>query len=154
MKELIPAPLMNMNSKSQRELSVSQEAVDLLPAFIYPIPTKSADKFFLLVIINNNTESNHMIEARRPLFELGKVVGTPSALKKLEEAKLTPSDLLDRHIHGDYGDLHDEDREANENAVKDGERILSSYPIPGHVRIWVITEADRSSTTLLLPSEY
>jgi hypothetical protein len=95
-----------------------------------------------------------MIEARRPLFELGKVVATPAALKKLEEAKLTPSDLLDRHVQGDYGDLHEEDREANENAVKDGDRILSSYPIPGHVRIWIITEADRSSTSLILPNEY
>ncbi len=145
---------MNMNWKRQREFSVPQEAVNLLPVIIYPIPTNTADKFFQLVIINNNTESNHMIEARRPLFELGKVVGTPSAIKKLEEAKLTPSDLLDRHVHGDYGDLHEEDREANELAVKDGERILSSYPIPGHVRIWIITEADRSSTTLLLPHEY
>ena len=143
-----------MNWKRQREFSVPQEAVNLLPVIIYPIPTKSADKFFQLVIINNNTESNHMIEARRPLFELGKVVGTPAAIRKLEEAKLTPSDLLDRHVHGDFGDLHDEDREANESAVKVGERILSSYPIPGHVRIWIITEADRSSTTLLLPSEY
>jgi hypothetical protein len=95
-----------------------------------------------------------MIQERRPLFELGKVVATPAALKKLEEAKLTPTDLLDRHVHGDYGDLHDEDREANELAVKDGERILSSYPIPGHVRIWIITEADRSTSCLLLPHEY
>lgn len=143
-----------MNWKRQRELSVSQEAVGLLPVIIYSIPTKAADKFFQLVIINNNTESNHMIEARRPLFELGKIVATPAALKKLEEAKLTPSDLLDRHVHGDYGDLHEEDRQANERAVKDGERILSSYPIPGHVRIWIITEADRSSSCLLLPQEY
>ena len=95
-----------------------------------------------------------MIQERRPLFPVGEVVGTPSALKKLAEAKMSPSDLLDRHVHGDYGDLHEEDREANELAVKDGERILSSYPIPGHVRIWIITEADRSSTCILLPSEY
>ena len=91
---------------------------------------------------------------RQPLFELGQVVGTPGALQALEDTEQHPVELLARHVTGDWGDLPEEDIEENEFSVEHGFRILSAYRLPTGVRIWVITEADRSATTFLLPSEY
>ncbi len=88
------------------------------------------------------------------LFELGKVVGTPAALRLLEEHGKVPFDFLDRHVEGDWGDVGREDDLANFRAVKFGERIVSVYRVDGDGRVWVITEGDRSVTTLLLPEEY
>jgi hypothetical protein len=63
--------------------------------------------------------------------------------------------FLDRHVQGDWGDLDDEDRKLNDEALVDGSRIFSAYILKdGHTKIWCITEADRSSTCLLLPEEY
>ena len=89
-----------------------------------------------------------------PLFPLGQVVATPGALADIEANGLQPLDLLTRHYNGDWGTLDAEDKQANDEAVKLGNRILSAYPIASDVTIWIITEADRSSTTILLPSEY
>ena len=89
---------------------------------------------------------------RAPL-SLGRVVATPGALKLLTEAREHPFDLLARHATGDWGDLCAFDRRQNEIALRDGYRILSSYNAPAG-RIWIITEADRSVTTILLPEEY
>ncbi len=86
-------------------------------------------------------------------FPLGRVVATPGALKLLEEAGEDPSTYLARHASGDWCELGAHDRRENERSLKHGWRILSSYPI-GAERIWIITEADRSYTTLLLPQEY
>ena len=94
---------------------------------------------------------------RVPLFRTGQVVATPGALQTLELAGVNPMDLLARHVFGDFGDLCDEDNEANQRAVALGGRILSSYqvgPGPTKATIWRITEADRSSTCALRPSEY
>lgn len=95
----------------------------------------------------------------KPLFDLGQIVATPAALAALEEAKVSPSSLIARHVTGDWGDLTQADRQLNDDALKDGSRILSSYILPTKVKIWIITEASgdqgrRSSTTCLLPSEY
>lgn len=87
-------------------------------------------------------------------FPLGQVVATPGALDALDEVGIVPFILLHRHIQGDWGDLDIEDKEANNFAITHGNRILSAYNITDTVKIWIITEADRSSTTLLLPSEY
>lgn len=87
-------------------------------------------------------------------FPLGQVVATPGALDALDEVGIVPFILLHRHIQGDWGDLGDGDKEANNFAITHGNRILSAYNITDTVKIWIITEADRSSTTLLLPSEY
>ena len=87
-------------------------------------------------------------------FALGQVVGTPGALEALEASNQTASVFLDRHVQGDWGDLDDEDRRQNDEAVKDESRIFSAYRTAKGVKIWCITEADRSSTCLLLPSEY
>ena len=61
---------------------------------------------------------------------------------------------ISRHITGDWGDLCDEDKATNDQAVKDDLRILSAYEEPEYPKIWIITEADRSSTCILLPDEY
>ena len=87
------------------------------------------------------------------LFKLGSVVATPSALQFCEAQKINPLWLLGRHISGDFGDLCAEDAAANVHAVQHDERVFSSYKF-AHGKVWVITEADRSSTCLLLPEEY
>ena len=89
------------------------------------------------------------------LFPLGRVMATPGALDLLDSTGTNGSDILQRHVTGDWSGLLPEDSEENKLAIAAGGRILSSYEI-GRVgrRIWVITEADRSVTTLLLPEEY
>jgi hypothetical protein len=87
------------------------------------------------------------------MFPLGQVVATPGALDALAAAGVSGLSLLARHQAGDWGSVPPEDAAENELSVARGFRILSSYPI-GDGRVWVITEADRSATTLLLPSEY
>jgi len=86
-------------------------------------------------------------------FPLGQVVTTPGAMQVLGLHDVTPWSLLGRHITGDWGDVPPEDAQENEFSLQTGFRILSSYPV-GTERVWIITEADRSITTLLLPSEY
>lgn len=91
----------------------------------------------------------------RPLFPLGQVVATPAALEVLEEAGQTLGEFLSRHVRGDWGDeLCDEDKILNDEALKDGSRILSAYKLKNGTKLWIITEADRSSTCALLPSDY
>lgn len=89
-----------------------------------------------------------------PRFPLGQVVATPGALRALEEANQLPFEFLARHQSGDWGEVCDEDRAENELSVDNGFRILSAYRTSTDVRIWVITEADRSATTILLSEEY
>ena len=88
-----------------------------------------------------------------PLFDLGRVVATPGAMALLVSAGETPARLLERHASGDCGEVPSEDARENERSLKYGWRLMSSYPVGGE-RVWVITEADRSSTCILLPSEY
>jgi len=89
-----------------------------------------------------------------PKFPLGQIVATPGALEALHEAGERPADLLRRHLAGDWGELDEHDRQENERSLQDGCRLLSAYTLTSGARLWIITEADRSSTTLLLPSEY
>ena len=93
-------------------------------------------------------------QRRRPLFTLGTVLITPGALDMLEALQLAPLPFVLRHVTGDWGDLCEEDKQANAAALTYGSRLLSAYDIPPNHRLWIITEADRSSTTLLLPQEY
>mgnify|MGYP000542499563 CR=1 FL=1 len=95
-----------------------------------------------------------MIAPRKPLFELGQIVATPNAIDALEEAGQQPTEFLRRHVSGDWGQLEKHDRQANNDAVESGDRILSSYLLKSGSKIWAITEADRSSTCLLLPEDY
>jgi hypothetical protein len=87
-------------------------------------------------------------------FPLGRVVATPGALRVLEEANQNAFEFLAKHQAGDWGELCEEDIRENEFSVLNGFRILSAYRTRNDVKIWVITEADRSATTLLLPEEY
>ncbi len=87
-------------------------------------------------------------------FQLGQLVATPGALRALEEAGQSPAFFLDRHLAGDWGEVDAEDKRANDEALITGERLLSAYRTLKGARIWIITEADRSSTCCLLPEEY
>jgi hypothetical protein len=87
------------------------------------------------------------------LFPLGQVVATPAALTCIANAGITPLDLIVRHANGDYGDIDRDDIAANLLAIKNGFRVLSMYRLPAG-RVYVITEADRSSTCVLLTGEY
>ena len=89
-----------------------------------------------------------------PLFPLGRLVATPNALQVLETLHIDPLTLLQRHVQGDWGDLDPVDQQANQAALQDGARLFSSYHLTADVRVWVITEADRSVTTLLMPEDY
>jgi hypothetical protein len=84
---------------------------------------------------------------------LGRVVATPGALNLLWEIGEDPFDFLARHETGDWGDLCAFDGRQNEIALRDGYRVLSSYETTAG-RVWIITEADRLVTTILLPKEY
>ena len=89
-----------------------------------------------------------------PLFPAGQIVATPGALALLEQANQSPLEFLSRHLRGDWGDLCQDDKTENELSLKCGFRLMSSYQVMDTERLWIITEADRSVTTLLLPSEY
>ncbi len=93
------------------------------------------------------------------MIELGRLAATPGAVEALQRSGQTPGEFLRRHASGDWGDVDEHDRQANDEALKDGSRLLSAYTLRTGVRLWVITEAaddrgNRAATTLLLPSEY
>ena len=91
----------------------------------------------------------------KPLFPLGQIVSTPGALDSLARANQQPHNFLNRHAAGDWGsELSEEDKAENEYSLEHGFRILSSYKTAAGKKLWVITEADRSVTTLLLPEDY
>jgi len=91
---------------------------------------------------------------QQPLFSLGQIVATPGALAALEKAGQQPQEFLSRHVSGQWGDLCEEDRRENQFSLEHGFRILSSYRTNAGDKLWIITESDRSVTTLLLPEEY
>jgi len=101
-----------------------------------------------------------MEQIKQPLFSLGQVVATPGALDKTHP--LWMANCLARHMRGDWGSVDEEDAATNNEAVREGFRVLSAYPIDaekpckgyGNNTLWIITEADRSVTTFLLPGEY
>ncbi|HAB17143.1 MAG TPA: hypothetical protein PLX89_23320 [Verrucomicrobiota bacterium] len=83
---------------------------------------------------------------------LGRIVATRNALAQVSHADIVHA--LHRHQHRDWGDLCRSDRAANDRALVDGTRILSAYETESGVKFWIITEADRSFTTVLLPADY
>ena len=87
-------------------------------------------------------------------FEPGQIVATPGALEAFRASGDDPLAYLIRHIAGDWGDVDEHDRHENELRLEHGWRILSAYMLSNGTKIWVITEADRSATTFLLPEEY
>jgi hypothetical protein len=88
------------------------------------------------------------------IFPLGRIVATPGALSALERANQSALLFLARHAGGDWGELDRTDIAENEYSVAHGFRLLSSYKTAAGEKLWIITEADRSSTTVLLPDEY
>ena len=94
-----------------------------------------------------------------PKFSLGQIVATPGAIEAMEEAGQTPDFFLDQHVSGNWGIVDEEDWALNDQALKDGSRLLSAYRTLKGKKLWVITEAtddngQRAATTLLLPEEY
>jgi hypothetical protein len=89
------------------------------------------------------------------LFHSGQILSTPGAIEALKAEGLDASTLLQRHFSGDWGDLCKEDKAENDYALTRALRLFSAYLLPRTgVKLWIITEADRSATTLLLPDEY
>ena len=101
-----------------------------------------------------------MIPVNKPIFAMGRILSTPGALEALAQTGQAPWELISLHLAGNWGVVDAEDAEANNQALKDGSRLLSAYILKdGKTKIWVITEAEddngnRAATTLLLPSEY
>jgi len=87
----------------------------------------------------------------RPKFPLGQIVITANAQETLDPTEVQQG--LARHAAGDWGDVCPEDAELNEHSLEEGSRLLSAYGA-GERRFWIITEADRSATTILLPQDY
>ena len=100
----------------------------------------------------------HPTQDNKPRFCLGQIVATPNALeamqKAMQKAGQNALEMLKRHINGDWGEIDAEDRLANDQAVDNGGRILSAYSLKDGTKLWIITEADRSSTCILLPEDY
>lgn len=89
----------------------------------------------------------------KALFPLGQIVATPSAISLLKKLNTDPRELLVKHVTGDWIEMEQEDQESNESAIQYDCRVFSAYTLSDN-KFWVITEADRSSTTVLLPEEY
>ena len=93
-------------------------------------------------------------------FDLGPVVSTPGALDALQRNEITGITLLARHANGDWGDLCEQDKQTNEDALENGSRIMSVYTLADGTTLWIITDAEiydqhhRQATTFLLPDEY
>lgn len=91
---------------------------------------------------------------KAPLFPLGQLTATPGAIDAFAATGQTATEFLRRHQCGDYGCVNDDDKRANDAAVRCGERVFSAYLLSDGTKVWLITEADRSSSTILLPSDY
>jgi len=121
---------------------------------------KQVDSFLSIVSPDARTfwlkfrQKLEMLNESKILFQLGKTVMTHGAKEALEESSQQPNEFLARHQSGDWGIVCEDDRRENELSVKEGFRILSSFRTSKNVKIWCITEACRSSTTILLPEEY
>jgi len=87
-------------------------------------------------------------------FPLGQIVATPGALMALQQSSQTPLEFLERHKKGDWGVVGQEDWALNDLAIEQGDRLLSAYHTLNGIKIWIITEGDRSVSTVLLPDEY
>lgn len=145
-----------LNYQSETMLALYKKASETEKAAII----KQIDSFLPIIKAN---EKLFWLKFRRKLeicneqsvlFPLGNVYLTVRAREALTESNEQPFDFLNRHQRGDYGLIGKEDWQENDISVKQGFRILSTYKTSKGVKIWVITEADRSSTTILLPSEY
>lgn len=99
-------------------------------------------------------KSEYYIKEGVNLFPPGRIVATPAAMRAFEDAGENPISYLQRHVSGDWGDLTPEDAKENDFSLTRRLRILSAYHLHDGTKVWIITEADRSATTFLLPSDY
>ena len=147
------------------QMMIAEESIAYLRVLPYPHPDTLRQALVPLledlpaVTLHLTWSADHRcwishILARVPLFQLGMVVGTQGAVHALEAAGQHPQELLDRHVHGDWGEVPAADKAENDFSLQHGFRILSAYTTRAGERIWVMTEADRSATTFLLPDEY
>lgn len=104
-------------------------------------------------IFSHPPDSSPSLPGPFDLFRLGNILATPGALDLLDRTGTNAATVLARHQRGDFGTVNVDDAQANKEAAATGCRIMSAY-LFGNERLWIITEADRSSTTLLLPEEY
>ena len=102
--------------------------------------------------MQTNSNTNHRPTFAR--FPLGQTYITPGAEEALMIAGQTGIEFLRRHMSGDFGELSDDDMSENEILLRERFRVLSAHRTAKGQKLWIITEADRSSTTILLPSEY
>lgn len=93
-----------------------------------------------------------MFRIESPKFSLGQIVATPGVLAAVSAEEI--SKALNRHANGDWGVMPEEDKKANDRALKGGDRIFSAYLSSNNVKFWIITEWDRSATTILFPEDY
>ena len=105
-------------------------------------------------VLETGIEALYHELAKPGKFTLGQVLMTVGASEAMLQAQHVPPEFLLRHMHGDWGDLCAEDRQENEQSLRLGNRLLSSYHTRLDDKLWIITEWDRSATTLLLPGEY
>ena len=146
-----------LNNQSEQMLALYQNAdsnerkaiIKHIDSFLEVVP-KDAKNFWLR--FRHKLET--LNEKSSVLFQLGEVFLTIGAMEALEEANQLPNEFLAQHQSGNWGLVCEDDRRENELSVKEGFRILSSYKTSKGIKIWLITEADRNSTTCLLPSEY
>lgn len=104
-------------------------------------------------LILNALESEQWPNGKTALFSLGTIVATTAVASHFSESNIDIKTYLLRHVQGDWGEVSSEDSIANDLAIKNCTRLLSAYVVANN-RIWIITEADRSATTLLFPEEY
>lgn len=100
------------------------------------------------------SRSNSNVRHKKPLFPLGQTSVTRGVLAHFEKYGIDAQEYLERHVRGDWGDICTGDQAQNVYAVSEGFRIFSVYTTAAGRRIWIITEADRSATTILFPEEY
>lgn len=129
---------------------------DLLDAALSEVRWSEVAGAFLEEIEPDGTDEDKPEEGsdgeKAPLFELGRIVSTPRALQALDDEEMTYA--ISRHNRGDWGEVGQDDWQENETSLREGFRLLSVYRSTSGVTFWVITEADRSATTVLLPNEY
>ncbi len=146
-----------LNNQQAEMLAIYKDAdssertaiIEQISSFL-PVVSEDAKTFW----IEFQSKLEKLNEQKTILFPLGEVFLTIGAKDALAESEQLPNEFLAKHQKGDYGIVCKEDWKENDLSVREGFRILSSYKTQKDAKIWVITEADRSSTTLLLPEEY
>jgi hypothetical protein len=110
----------------------------------------------VLIVFWHETTNTESKMSNKPTnrFPLGQIVATPGAIQAMQDAGQTASVFLSRHAACDWGAICQQDKSLNDEAVDGEARILSAYTTSKGVRLWIITEVDRSVTTILLPEEY